>query len=335
MFIAPFAAGYGLARVFYAVVVIFNRIPIRATIIDIKRVGGAYQLKRLGLRPLARIIFPIISNRVRRCRRDRRAQLALSDRRRLQHDSRILIDIADSVFSLNILNVYIAVQMPRPSASNIFSRTSGNTDKTEFLVANFSRPFNLAQRNGHILFMVNVTNGIRRKPTFIFICQLNTICMYALPDTPIVFGVRHICDRNSSDGIPSVLIQNQPVCIARNLHINIHGSTAIGNRRLLIPAAGNSIRQRAHRHQIDEHQRRHQNGYKAFYFIPHCLILLFHLEAALPLLPERSKRICGQTVRRLKKRFGKNGRVIPARRFPPCRRRRAAARSGQRGDSSN
>ena len=54
---------------------------------------------------------------------------------------------------------------------------------------------------------------------------------------------------------------------------------------------------------LDEHQRRHQNGYKAFYFIPHCLILLFHLEAALPMLPERSKRICGQTVRRLKKKI--------------------------------
>ena len=63
------------------------------------------------------------------------------------------------------------------------------------------------------------------------------------------------------------------------------------------------FRQRPHRHQIDEHQRRHQNGYKAFYFIPHCLILLFHLEAALPMLPERSKRICGQTVRRLKKKI--------------------------------
>ena len=145
--------------------------------------------------------------------------------------------------------------------------------------------------------------------------------------------------RQRSSGKPRIDIDRIVSCAFRNL--------------LLIPAAGNPIRQRAHRHQIDEHQRRHQNGYKAFYFIPHCLILLFHLEAALPLLPERSKRICGQTVRRLKKRFGKNGRVIPARRFPPprralrvqppprarqpprVRRPQASARSGQRGDSSN
>ena len=153
---------------------------------------------------------------------------------------------------------------------------------------------------------------------------------------------------NIADRIPLTGIQSharQRISIKPRIDINRIVSCACRDLRL-IPDAGNPIRQRSHRHQIDEHQRRHQNGYKAFYFIPHCLILLFHLEAALPLLPERSKRICGQTVRRLKKRFGKNGRVIPARRFPPprralrvqpprVRRPQAAARSGQRGDSSN
>ena len=168
---------------------------------------------------------------------------------------------------------------------------------------------------------------------------------------------RHIYVINISNRIPTASVGLHVTRFyAFNLCINInlirYGRMRCRNL-LLIPAAGNPIRQRPHRHQIDEHQRRHQNGYKAFYFIPHCLILLFHLEAALPLLPERSKRICGQTVRRLKKRFGKNGRVIPARRFPPprralrvqplprarqpprVRRPRASARSGQRGDSSN
>ena len=153
---------------------------------------------------------------------------------------------------------------------------------------------------------------------------------------------------NIADRIPLTGIQSharQRISIKPRIDINRIISCACRDLRL-IPDAGNPIRQRPHRHQIDEHQRRHQNGYKAFYFIPHCLILLFHLEAALPLLPERSKRICGQTVRRLKKRFGKNGRVIPARRFPPprralrvqpprVRRPQASARSGQRGDSSN
>ena len=153
---------------------------------------------------------------------------------------------------------------------------------------------------------------------------------------------------NIADRIPLTAIQSharQRISIKPRIDINRIISCACRDLRL-IPDTGNPIRQRPHRHQIDEHQRRHQNGYKAFYFIPHCLILLFHLEAALPLLPERSKRICGQTVRRLKKRFGKNGRVTPARRFPPprralrvqpprVRRPQASARSGQRGDSSN
>ena len=168
---------------------------------------------------------------------------------------------------------------------------------------------------------------------------------------------RHIHVINISNRIPAAVVGLHVARLyAFNLCININlvrYDRMHCRNLLLIPAAGNPIRQRPHRHQIDEHQRRHQNGYKAFYFIPHCLILLFHLEAALPMLPERSKRICGQTVRRLKKRFGKNGRVIPARRFPPprralrvqppprarqpprVRRLQASARSGQRGDSSN
>ena len=176
------------------------------------------------------------------------------------------------------------------------------------------------------------------------------VIIIVIPILPPAYSARrrqiHVC--NIADRIPLTGIQSharQRISIKPRIDINRIISCACRDLRL-IPDAGNPIRQRPHRHQIDEHQRRHQNGYKAFYFIPHCLILLFHLEAALPLLPERSKRICGQTVRRLKKRFGKNGRVIPARRFPPCRRalrvqppqvrrRRASARSGQRGDSSN
>ena len=178
----------------------------------------------------------------------------------------------------------------------------------------------------------------------------------------IIIYVRIICPRAwlghvaypcPPQRIPPVLILVRTGHVSFKLRIDVNITSCAFRNLLLIPAAGNPIRQRPHRHQIDEHQRRHQNGYKAFYFIPHCLILLFHLEAALALLPERSKRICGQTLRRLKKRFGKNGRVIPARRFPPprralrvqppprarqpprARRPQASARSGQRGDSSN
>ena len=176
------------------------------------------------------------------------------------------------------------------------------------------------------------------------------VIIIVIPILPPAYSARRrqIHVFNIADRIPLTAIQSharQRISIKPRIDINRIISCACRDLRL-IPDTGNPIRQRPHRHQIDEHQRRHQNGYKAFYFIPHCLILLFHLEAALPLLPERSKRICGQTVRRLKKRFGKNGRVIPARRFPPprralrvqpprVRRPQASARSGQRGDSSN
>ena len=176
------------------------------------------------------------------------------------------------------------------------------------------------------------------------------VIIIVIPIFPPAYSARRrqIHVFNIADRIPLTGIQSharQRISIKPRIDINRIISCACRDLRL-IPDAGNPIRQRPHRHQIDEHQRRHQNGYKAFYFIPHCLILLFHLEAALPLLPERSKRICGQTVRRLKKRFGKNGRVTPARRFPPprralrvqpprVRRPQASARSGQRGDSSN
>ena len=123
-------------------------------------------------------------------------------------------------------------------------------------------------------------------------------------------NVRLKCIRTNC--IPLVFILGPACLLLRsciyNLNVDIHGS-CIRLINLCYPYALHRItnlepfRQRPHRHQIDEHQRRHQNGYKAFYFIPHCLILLFHLEAALPMLPERSKRICGQTVRRLKKKI--------------------------------
>ena len=123
-------------------------------------------------------------------------------------------------------------------------------------------------------------------------------------------NVRPKCIRTQC--IPLVFIL-APACLLLrsciyNLNVDIHGSCIRIINRWLRSALHRitnlyPFRQRPHRQQIDEHQRRHQNGYKAFYFIPHCLILLFHLEAALPMLPERSKRICGQTVRRLKKKI--------------------------------
>ena len=127
-------------------------------------------------------------------------------------------------------------------------------------------------------------------------------------------GGRHGLRINITKRIPSVLVYiDSAYRSLQNFCININLVGAIRPRFFRprpppyalhrITIQFHPFRQRPHRQQIDEHQRRHQNGYKAFYFIPHCLILLFHLEAALPLLPERSKRICGQTVRRLKKKI--------------------------------
>ena len=119
------------------------------------------------------------------------------------------------------------------------------------------------------------------------------VIIIVIPILPPAYSARRrqIHVFNIADRIPLTGIQSharQRISIKPRININRIVSCACRDLRL-IPDAGNPIRQRPHRHQIDEHQRRHQNGYKAFYFIPHCLILLFHLEAALPLLPDTIK----------------------------------------------
>ena len=247
----------------------------------------------------------------------------------------------ERTLTLNVGDVDLEIQVPRFNSTHIIRCAVANLKAEIF--AGFCG-FNISAGRNILVCGIplhSVNNAIDRH-TGNFAISVNLLQVF-------VGRIRYVIYPFLSQRIPSVCILGCTGHFSGKFRIDINPSAIRRrrNRRLLIPAAGNPIRQRPHRHQIDEHQRRHQNGYKAFYFIPHCLILLFHLEAALPLLPERSKRICGQTVRRLKKRFGKNGRVIPARRFPPprralrvqppprVRRPRASARSGQRGDSSN
>ena len=241
------------------------------------------------------------------------------------------------------VDIYNDIQMPCRFGSSFFIGVSARTG-----LEICAYPFVGLDHNARIILLFESSdNPTGRGRVY---CAAAIVIIIVIPILPPAYSARrrqiHVC--NIADRIPLTGIQSharQRISIKPRIDINRMVSCACRDLRL-IPDAGNPIRQRPHRHQIDEHQRRHQNGYKAFYFIPHCLILLFHLEAALPLLPERSKRICGRTVRRLKKRFGKNGRVTPARRFPPprralrvqpprVRRPQASARSGQRGDSSN
>ena len=254
------------------------------------------------------------------------------------------------------VDIYNDIQMPCRFASPFFIGISARTG-----LEICAYPFVGIDHNTLIILLFESSDNPagRCRYSFSVFCKgygaaaIFIIIVIGIPWSSVRRRQMHVI--NIADRIPLAGIQSharQRISIKPRININLIVPCACRDLRL-IPAAGNPIRQRPHRHQIDEHQRRHQNGYKAFYFIPHCLILLFHLEAALPLLPERSKRICGQTVRRLKKRFGKNGRVIPARRFPPprralrvqppprarqpprVRRLQASARSGQRGDSSN
>ena len=69
------SAGYGCMFVFYAVVVIFNRIPIRAAIIDIERVINLSQFERL-LRISENLVTAV--KRAWRCMFDQSARLASS-----------------------------------------------------------------------------------------------------------------------------------------------------------------------------------------------------------------------------------------------------------------
>ena len=241
------------------------------------------------------------------------------------------------------VDIYNDIQMPCRFGSSFFI---GVSTRTGLEICAY--PFVGLDHNARIILVYESSDNPAGRGRVYGAAAI--VIIIVIPILPPAYSARRrqIHVFNIADRIPLTGIQSharQRISIKPRIDINRMVSCACRDLRL-IPDTGNPIRQRPHRHQIDEHQRRHQNGYKAFYFIPHCLILLFHLEAALPLLPERSKRICGQTVRRLKKRFGKNGRVIPARRFPPprrvlrvqpprVRRPQASARSGQRGDSSN
>ena len=241
------------------------------------------------------------------------------------------------------VDIYNDIQMPCRFGSSFFIGVSARTG-----LEICAYPFVGLDHNARIILLYESSDNPTGRGRVYGAAAI--VIIIVIPIFPPAYSARRrqIHVFNIADRIPLTGIQSharQRISIKPRIDINRIISCACRDLRL-IPDTGNPIRQRPHRHQIDEHQRRHQNGYKAFYFIPHCLILLFHLEAALPLLPERSKRICGQTVRRLKKRFGKNGRVTPARRFPPprralrvqpprVRRPQASARSGQRGDSSN
>ena len=198
------------------------------------------------------------------------------------------------------VDIYNDIQMPCRFGSSFFIGVSARTG-----LEICAYPFVGLDHNTRIILVYESSdNPAGRGRVY---CAAAIVIIIVIPILPPAYSARrrqiHVC--NIADRIPLTGIQSharQRISIKPRIDINRIVSCAFRNL-LLIPAAGNSIRQRPHRHQIDEHQRRHQNGYKAFYFIPHCLILLFHLEAALPLLPERSKRICGQTVRRLKKKI--------------------------------
>ena len=70
---------------------------------------------------------------------------------------------------------------------------------------------------------------------------------------------RNIC--GFSDGIPSARIYRQAVRIARNFDVHINVSRLFARSALhRITIQFHPFRQRPHRQQIDEHQRRHQNG---------------------------------------------------------------------------
>ena len=70
---------------------------------------------------------------------------------------------------------------------------------------------------------------------------------------------RNIC--GFSDGIPSARIYRQAVRIARNFDVHINISRLFARSALhRITIQFHPFRQRPHRQQIDEHQRRHQNG---------------------------------------------------------------------------
>ena len=160
----------------------------------------------------------------------------------------IIIDIFDRINGRKLLNINRSVHVPCiRSRLHIIIRAIVNI---EF------RPCNIV----YIYFLIVCPTG---KPAVVqHGVRPNAYITKRM--RPVHVPIRLSHSRNIfgfSDGIPSALIYRQAVRIARNFDVHINVSRLFARSALhRITIQFHPFRQRPHRQQIDEHQRRHQNG---------------------------------------------------------------------------
>ena len=160
----------------------------------------------------------------------------------------IIIDIFDRINGRKLFNINRSVHVPCiRSRLYIVIRAIVNI---EFRPCNFV----------YIYFLIVCMTG---KPFFVqYGVRPNAYITKRM--RPVHGPIRRSHSRNIfgfSDGIPSALIYRQACLVARNFDVHINVSRLFARSALhRITIQFHPFRQRPHRQQIDEHQRRHQNG---------------------------------------------------------------------------
>ena len=173
---------------------------------------------------------------------------------------RVRIDILDRVHGRNILNVHRAVKVPSIRTTRCFAEVVRCTirnrkaaiDAGPADIVDVDRLVERIAFNGAVSAARNLC---RRDGAVIKAALIARVSVSARGRQ-----IRNISD--DADGIPAVAVQLQSGRVAGDLRVNIHVIPG-RNRRRLLGITGDAQYALSHgvdRHDVDEHQRRHQYG---------------------------------------------------------------------------
>ena len=179
-------------------------------------------------------------------------------RRRIQRVVRIRIDILDRVDRRNLPDIHRAVKVPSIRTARCFTevvRCAIRNRKAISAPGDISNVDCLISLEPHNGTVSAARNLCRRDGAVIKAALIARVCIKTRGRQ-----IRNISD--DADGIPAVAVQLQSGRVAGDLRVNVHVITG-RNRRRLLGITGDAQYALSHgvdRHDVDEHQRRHQYG---------------------------------------------------------------------------
>ena len=241
------------------------------------------------------------------------------------------------------VDIYNDIQMPCRFGSSFFI---GVSTRTGLEICAY--PFVGLDHNARIILVYESSDNPAGRGRVYGAAAI--VIIIVIPILPPAYSARRrqIHVFNIADRIPLTGIQSharQRISIKPRIDINRMVSCACRDLRL-IPDAGNPIRQRPTGSRLTSISAVIRMDIKRFTLSLIVLSSCFISKRHYPCFQNDQSESAAKRCAASRKRFGKNGRVIPARRFPPprralrvqpprVRRPQASARSGQRGDSSN